>query len=188
MTKLTRRPGTSTSSRFERDAGTKRIKRGIEVGQVFYFGDKYSKPMRALITGPDGVERPFQGGSYGVGVSRLVGAVIEASHDENGIIWPEAVAPFKVGLANLKVGDGTTDTACAAIYAALEKGGVDVLYDDTDERPGAKFAKLDLIGLPYQIIVGPRDWPRARWNSRPGRPARAKILPLARRSARLAGS
>ena len=144
--------------RFERETPeAKRIHtRGIEVGQVFYFGDKYSKPMQALITGPDGAERPFQGGSYGVGVSRLVGALIEASHDENGIIWPEPVAPFKVGIANLKVGDAVTDAACESIYDALEKAGVDVLYDDTDERPGAKFAKLDLIGLPYQIIVGPK--------------------------------
>ncbi len=145
-------------ARFERETPeAKRIHtRGIEVGQVFYFGDKYSKPMQALITGPDGAERPFQGGSYGVGVSRLVGALIEASHDENGIIWPEPVAPFKVGIANLKVGDAVTDAACESIYDALEKAGVDVLYDDTDERPGAKFAKLDLIGLPYQIIVGPK--------------------------------
>ncbi len=130
--------------------------RGIEVGQVFFFGDKYSKPMNAMVTGSDGVERPFQGGSYGVGVSRLVGALIEANHDEAGIIWPEAVAPFKIGLANLKVGDAATDAACETIYQALEKAGVDVLYDDTDERPGAKFAKLDLIGLPYQVIVGPK--------------------------------
>ncbi len=130
--------------------------RGIEVGQVFFFGDKYSKPMRAMIAGPDGVERPFQGGSYGVGVSRLVGALIEANHDEAGIIWPAAVAPFNVGLANLKVGDPATDAACEKIYKTLEKAGVDVLYDDTDERPGAKFAKLDLIGLPMQIIVGPK--------------------------------
>jgi prolyl-tRNA synthetase len=145
-------------ARFERETPEeKRIRtRGIEVGQVFYFGDKYSKPMQALITGSDGVERPFQGGSYGVGVSRLVGALIEAGHDENGIIWPEPVAPFKVGLANLKVGDNATDAACASIYGALEKAGVEVLYDDTGERPGAKFAMLDLIGLPYQLIVGPK--------------------------------
>ncbi len=144
--------------RFERETPEERriMTRGIEVGQVFFFGDKYSKPMRALIAGPDGVERPFQGGSYGVGVSRLVGALIEANHDEAGIIWPEAVAPFKVGLANLKVGDAATDAACAKIYGALERAGVEVLYDDTDDRPGAKFAKLDLIGLPYQLIVGPK--------------------------------
>jgi prolyl-tRNA synthetase len=144
--------------RFERETPPeKRIHtRGIEVGQVFYFGDKYSKPMRALITGPDGVDRPFCGGSYGVGVSRLVGALIEASHDDNGIIWPKAVAPFTVGIANLKVGDQATDAACQQIYDALEKAGIDVLYDDTDERPGAKFATLDLIGLPYQVVVGPR--------------------------------
>ncbi|VTZ51556.1 Proline--tRNA ligase [Methylocella tundrae] len=145
-------------ARFERETpeGRRIHTRGIEVGQVFFFGDKYSKPMHAMITGPDGVERPFQGGSYGVGVSRLVGALIEANHDEAGIIWPASVAPFKVGLANLKAGDDAVDAACAKIYEALETAGVDVLYDDSDERPGAKFAKLDLIGLPYQLIVGPK--------------------------------
>ncbi len=146
------------AARFEAETpAEKRINtRGIEVGQVFYFGDKYSKPMKAPVTGPDGVERPTQCGSYGVGVSRLVGAIIEACHDDAGIIWPESVAPFKVGIANLKVGDAATDAACAEIYAALEKAGVDVLYDDTDERPGGKFARFDLIGLPYQVIVGPK--------------------------------
>ena len=146
------------TARFEAETPAERrvATRGIEVGQVFYFGDKYSKPMNALVAGPDGVERPVQSGSYGVGVSRLVGALIEANHDEAGIIWPESVAPFKVGLANLKVGDEATDAACARAAAALEKAGVEVLYDDTDDRPGAKFAKLDLIGLPYQLVVGPK--------------------------------
>ncbi len=145
-------------ARFERETpADKRVrKRGIEVGQVFYFGDKYSKPMHAVVTGPDGVERPAISGSYGVGVSRLVGALIEANHDEAGIIWPEAVAPFLVGIANLKVGDTASDAAAVKIYEALKKAGIDVLYDDTDERPGAKFARLDLIGLPYQVIVGPK--------------------------------
>jgi prolyl-tRNA synthetase len=144
--------------RFERETPPERRvhTRGIEVGQVFYFGDKYSRPMKALIAGPDGVDRPFEGGSYGVGVSRLVGAIIEASHDAAGIVWPDAVAPFKVGLANLKVGDAATDAACGELYDRLEKAGVSVLYDDTDDRPGGKFAKLDLIGLPHQIIVGPK--------------------------------
>ncbi|MGA3304208.1 MAG: proline--tRNA ligase [Methylovirgula sp.] len=146
------------AARFEAETpAEKRIHtRGIEVGQVFYFGDKYTKPMRSLITGPDGIERPAQCGSYGVGVSRLVGALIEANHDDAGIIWPEEVAPFLVGIANLKVGDAAVDAACMKIYQALEKSKVDVLYDDTDERPGAKFATLDMIGLPYQIIVGPK--------------------------------
>ncbi|MEJ0052323.1 MAG: proline--tRNA ligase [Methylovirgula sp.] len=146
------------NARFERETpADKRLqKRGIEVGQVFYFGDKYSRPMKAVVTGPDGVERPVLGGSYGVGVSRLVGALIEAGHDEAGIIWPESVAPFRVGIANLKVGDAATDAASLKIYDALQKAGIDVLYDDTDERPGGKFARLDLIGLPYQIIIGPK--------------------------------
>jgi prolyl-tRNA synthetase len=145
-------------ARFESETPPeKRLhKRGIEVGQVFYFGDKYSKPMKAVVTGPDGVERPVLGGSYGVGVSRLVGALIEAGHDQAGIIWPEAVAPFRVGIANLKVGDAATDAASEKVYDALQKAGIDVFYDDTDERPGGKFARLDLIGLPYQIIIGPK--------------------------------
>ena len=130
--------------------------RGIEVGQVFYFGDKYSKPMKALIAGPDGVERPAQMGSYGVGVSRLLGAIIEASHDDNGIIWPEAVAPFGVGVVNLKPGDAMVDAACAKAHDALEAAGKEPLLDDTDERAGAKFATMDLVGLPWQLVIGPK--------------------------------
>jgi len=138
-------------------AGADRIAaRGIEVGHIFYFGEKYSKPMKAMIAGPDGKERPAEMGSYGVGVSRLVGAVIEAHHDEAGCKWPLAVAPFHVGLVNLKQGDAGTDAACARAYEALTKAGVEALYDDTDRRPGEKFATMDLIGLPYQIIIGPR--------------------------------
>ena len=130
--------------------------RGIEVGQTFFFGDKYSKPMKAVVSGPDGVERPVQMGSYGVGISRLLGAIIEASHDDAGIIWPEAVAPFGVGIISLRTGDAGVDAVCEAAYAALAKSGKEPLYDDTDERPGGKFAAMDLIGLPWQLIVGPR--------------------------------
>ena len=131
--------------------------RGIEVGHIFYFGTKYSEPMGARVAGPDGVEKPVHMGSYGVGVSRLVGGIIEASHDDAGIVWPDAVAPFKVGLINMKPGDAGTDGACERIYAELGKAGVDVLYDDTDTRAGAKFATMDLIGLPWQLIVGPKS-------------------------------
>ncbi|MDR6953689.1 prolyl-tRNA synthetase [Ancylobacter sp. 3268] len=138
------------------EEGKRLSARGIEVGHIFYFGTKYSEPMGAKVTGPDGVERPVHMGSYGIGPSRLVAAIIEASHDENGIIWPDAIAPFKVGILNLKVGDAATDAACEQIYAALTAQGVDVLYDDTEERPGSKFATADLIGLPWQIIVGPK--------------------------------
>jgi prolyl-tRNA synthetase len=130
--------------------------RGIEVGQVFYFGDKYSKPMKAMIAGPDGVERPAQMGSYGVGVSRLLGAIIEASHDDKGIIWPDSVAPFGVGIVNLKPGDAAVDAACAHAHTALEAAGKEPLLDDTDERAGAKFATMDLIGLPWQLVIGPK--------------------------------
>ena len=146
------------AGRFEREVvAEKRLNtRGIEVGQIFYFGTKYSVPMKAVVTGPDGVDHPIHGGSYGVGVSRLVGAIIEASHDEAGIIWPEAVAPFKVAILNLKQGGSDTDAACEQLYRALSAKGVDVLYHDLDERPGAKFAAADLIGLPWQVLVGPR--------------------------------
>ena len=130
--------------------------RGIEVGHIFHFGTKYSEPMGCKVQGPDGKLVAVQMGSYGVGVSRLVGAVIEASHDDAGCVWPVPVAPFEVGLVNLKAGDKDTDAVSGAIYEKLTNAGIDVLYDDTDERAGAKFATMDLIGLPYQIVVGPR--------------------------------
>ena len=130
--------------------------RGIEVGHIFFFGTKYSEAMGCVVQGPDGKETPLQMGSYGIGVSRLVGAIIEASHDDAGIVWPEAVAPFKVGLINLKSGDAETDAACETLYAKLAAMGIDTLYDDTDERAGAKFSNMDLIGLPWQLVVGPR--------------------------------
>jgi prolyl-tRNA synthetase len=130
--------------------------RGIEVGHIFYFGTKYSEPMKAVVTGPDGVDRLIHGGSYGIGPSRLVAAIIEAFHDEAGIRWPDAVAPFNVAILNLKQGGSDTDAACEKLYAALTAKGIDVLYHDLDERPGSKFATADLIGVPWQIMVGPR--------------------------------
>ncbi len=130
--------------------------RGIEVGHIFHFGTKYSAPMKATIAGPDGVERPAVMGSYGIGVSRLVGAVIEASHDDAGIIWPESVAPFKVGVINLKPSDAATNEAAGAIHDRLTAAGIDVLLDDVESSAGAKFATMDLIGLPWQVIVGPK--------------------------------
>jgi prolyl-tRNA synthetase len=131
--------------------------RGIEVGHIFYFGTKYSEPMKAVVTGPDGSERPVHMGSYGIGPSRLVAAIIEASHDDAGIIWPESVAPFTVAILNLKQGGGETDAACQELYRALIDRGIEVLYDDLDQRPGAKFATADLIGIPWQVLVGPRS-------------------------------
>jgi prolyl-tRNA synthetase len=131
--------------------------RGIEVGHIFYFGTKYSEPMKAVVAGPDGVERPVHMGSYGIGPSRLVAALIEAFHDDAGIIWPEPVAPFRVAILNLKQGGADTDAACEKLYAELTARGVDVLYHDLDERPGAKFAAMDLIGIPWQVMVGPRS-------------------------------
>ena len=176
-------------ARFEAETPADRrvATRGIEVGQVFFFGDKYTRPMKALITGPDGTDRPAQCGSYGVGVSRLVGAIIEASHDDAGIVWPDAVAPFTVGLANLKVGDSSTDAACLTIYHALTKAGVEVLYDDTDERPGGKFARLDLIGLPHQVIVGPKSLAEGKVEVKSRRTGSRDTLPLEAAIARFAG-
>jgi prolyl-tRNA synthetase len=130
--------------------------RGIEVGHIFYFGTKYSKPMKAVVNGPDGREHVVHSGSYGIGPSRLAAALIEANHDEAGMIWPDAAAPFDVGVINVKVGDAACDGACGQIVASLAKAGREALYDDRDERPGAKFATMDLIGLPWQVIVGPK--------------------------------
>jgi prolyl-tRNA synthetase len=146
------------AERFDREVpAARRVHtRGIEVGQIFYFGTKYSDSMKAMVAGADGVDVPIHGGSYGVGVSRLVGAIIEACHDENGIKWPEAVAPFRVAILNLKQGAEDTDAACERLYRELMNKGVEVLYDDTDQRAGAKFAAADLIGIPWQILVGPK--------------------------------
>ena len=130
--------------------------RGIEVGHIFYFGTKYSEPMNAAVATPEGSRVPVHSGSYGIGVSRLVGAVIEASHDEKGIVWPEPVTPFAAGIVNLRQGDAAADAACADLEAKLAGAGLEALYDDTDERAGAKFATMELIGLPWRITVGPR--------------------------------
>ncbi|HBQ49043.1 MAG TPA: proline--tRNA ligase [Hyphomonas atlantica] len=130
--------------------------RGIEVGHIFYFGTKYSEPMNAVVQGPDGQMVPVEMGSYGIGVSRLVGGIIEACHDENGIVWPDGVAPFHVGIINMRAGDEECDAACEQAYQALELAGIDALYDDTEDRAGGKFARMDLIGLPWQIVIGPR--------------------------------
>ena len=130
--------------------------RGIEVGQTFYFGTKYSRPMGAFVTLADGESIPIEMGSYGIGVSRLVGALIEANHDEDGIIWPQSVAPFALGLIDLRPSDARCRALAEDLYAKLLAAGVEVLYDDREESPGAKFATMDLIGLPRQLIVGPR--------------------------------
>ena len=133
-----------------------RQSRGIEVGHIFYFGEKYTKPLGFTVSGPNGDPVTPVGGSYGIGVSRLVGAIIEASHDDNGIIWPEPVAPWRVGLVTMRSDDGPSAAAADSLYDQLLGAGVEVLYDDRDERGGAKLASMDLIGLPWQVIVGPR--------------------------------
>ncbi|MBC6412913.1 MAG: proline--tRNA ligase, partial [Hyphomonadaceae bacterium] len=130
--------------------------RGIEVGHIFYFGDKYSAPMAAAVMDGDGRPVHVKMGSYGIGVSRLVGGIIEASHDDDGIVWPKTVAPFGAGIINLKVGDEQTDKVSRDIYDRLAVAGIDPLYDDTDDRGGVKFSRMDLIGLPYTVTVGPR--------------------------------
>lgn len=134
----------------------RKVSRGIEVGQIFYFGTKYSDSMKANVVNDKGERVPVHMGSHGIGISRLVGAIIEASHDDNGIIWPEGVTPFHCGIINLKQGDSDADHACEGLYKALTDAGLEPLYDDRKERAGAKFANMDLIGLPWRITVGPR--------------------------------
>ena len=151
---------------FERRVpAERRVKtRGIEVGHVFFFGDKYSRPLNAYITTSSGKDVAVQMGSYGVGISRLVAAIIEASHDDRGIVWPTSVAPFQVGLLEL----GSSSAARKAgqteageedsLYAMLCREGIETLYDDrADVSAGVKFAEMDLLGLPWQVIVGGKN-------------------------------
>lgn len=144
--------------RFEREVPEERRveARGIEVGHVFYFGTKYSEKLGVVVDLPDGSRVPVEMGSYGIGVSRLVGAIIEAGHDDRGILWPASVAPFQVGLANLRQNDPACAECASATYDALTGAGIEVLYDDRDERAGTKLADLDLLGFPWQVVVGPR--------------------------------
>ena len=137
-------------------AERRKVARGIEVGQIFYFGTKYSDALNAAVDDGKGGKVNVHMGSHGIGVSRLLGAIIEASHDDKGIIWPEGVTPFHVGIVNLRVGDADCDAACEDLYAQLTAAGLEPLYDDTDERAGGKFATMDMIGLPWRITVGPR--------------------------------
>jgi len=146
------------SSEFERSVPPdKRCEaRGIEVGHIFYFGTKYSEAMGAFVSGPDGGRVTMEMGSYGIGVSRLVGAIIEANHDDDGIIWPDSVAPFRVGVVNLKPEDHKCNVLGGEVYEKLRTNGIDTLYEDREGRAGVKFANMDLIGLPWQLIIGPR--------------------------------
>ena len=180
---------THDPEQFEREIPAERriSGRGIEVGQVFYFGDKYSRSMGVAIRNAEGEDVHYQMGSYGIGVSRLVGAMIEANHDERGIIWPEAVAPFDVGIVNLKQGDRDVDAACERCYEAARGAGLDVLYDDTDVRAGQKFATMELIGLPWRIAVGPRDAASGRVELACRRTAEKQTVSLDAAIARLAG-
>ena len=143
-------------SNFKNDKNTLIKTRGIEVGHIFHFGQKYSLPMRATISDKAGENIPVFMGSYGVGLSRLVGAVIEANHDQKGIIWPKEIAPWDYNIINLKCGDTDCDRICLDMYNEMNHKSLKVLYDDTDDRAGTKLARADLIGLPYQIIIGPK--------------------------------
>ena len=163
-------------------------RRGIEVGQVFHFGDKYSRAMGAMVAGPDGEPMALEMGSYGIGVSRLVGALIEANHDEAGIVWPETVAPFRVGLVNLRAADAKCRAAADELYGKLLNAGIETLYDDRDELPGAKFATMDLIGLPSQIVIGPRGIAAGTVEIKDRRSGDRVNLPLDAALNRLAGA
>ncbi|MBJ7576464.1 proline--tRNA ligase [Devosia sp. MC532] len=153
--------------------------RGIEVGHIFYFGTKYSAPMKANVTGPDGKDVTVHMGSYGIGLTRVVPAIIEANHDENGIIWPVSVAPFEAVLINLKKGDADTDAACDKLYEELNAAGLDMLYDDRDQPAGSKFATADLVGIPYQIILGPRGLKTGEVEIKHRKSGERETLPIA---------
>ncbi len=153
--------------------------RGIEVGHIFYFGTKYSEPMKAFVQGPDGKPVVVHMGSYGIGPSRVVAAIIEAGHDKDGIVWPVSVAPFEAAVMNLKSGDKDCDSACEAAMKQLEAAGIDVLYDDRDERAGAKFATMDIIGIPYQLIIGPKGVKAGEAEIKIRKGGEKKTLPMA---------
>jgi prolyl-tRNA synthetase len=161
--------------------------RGIEVGHIFYFGTKYSEPMKATVTGPEGKEITVHMGSYGIGPTRLVPALIEAFHDENGIVWPVSVAPFEAVLINLKAGDAETDAACDTLYDELTAAGLDMLYDDRDQPAGSKFATADLVGIPYQLILGPRGLKSGEVEIKHRKTGERETLPLTEAVARLKG-
>ena len=130
--------------------------KGIEVGHLFYFGSKYSIPLDAKVNSKEGTTIPIEMGSYGIGVSRLVGAIIDAHHDEKGICWPESVAPFLFGIVNLRQNNEECSDLSDMIYNHLLFKGASVLYDDREEGAGIKLAEMDLIGIPWQIRIGPR--------------------------------
>jgi prolyl-tRNA synthetase len=161
--------------------------RGIEVGQTFCFGTKYSAPMKAEVTGPDGRDIAVHMGSYGIGLTRVVPAIIEASHDDDGIVWPVSVAPFEAVVINLKVGDGECDAACEALYAGLNAAGIDTLYDDRDLGAGGKFATADLVGIPFQVILGPRGLKEGKAEIKHRASGERETLPLKDAVMRLKG-
>jgi len=169
----------TTKAAFDKiPEGERLAARGIEVGHIFYFGTKYSEPMKAVVAGPGGEQITVEMGSYGIGVSRLVGGIIEASHDDAGIIWPESVAPFKVAILNLKPDDGAVFAACQKLYDELVAKGIEALHDDRDLRPGGKFADMDLIGTPWQLIVGPKGLTAGKAELKNRKTGKREELPL----------
>ena len=154
------------------------VGRGIEVGHIFCLGTKYSEAMNALIVDPNDQDIPVHMGCYGIGVSRLVGAIIEANHDDNGIIWPAHIAPFHIGLINLRHNSEETKNACEKLYTEFHNAGLTVLYHDTDDRAGAKFADFDLIGLPYQVVIGPKGVEKNIAEIKDRRTGEKKEIPL----------
>ncbi|MCO6552756.1 MAG: proline--tRNA ligase [Gilliamella sp.] len=138
--------------------GTLQIKRGIEVGHIFQLGTKYSQAMKATVQGEDGQNHVMIMGCYGIGVSRIVAAAIEQCHDDRGIVWPEAIAPFSVVIIPMNMHKSEKVQATAEkLYADLQAAGIEVLFDDRKERPGVMFADAELIGIPHTIVIGERN-------------------------------
>ncbi len=159
--------------------GVLAIQRGIEVGHVFYLGTKYSEAMQARFVDVDGKSKPFEMGCYGIGVTRLLGAAIEQNHDERGIVWPCAIAPFEVAIVPLGYGKSDAVRATAdALYAQLQSDGVDVVLDDRDERPGAMFADWELIGVPVRVTVGERSLKEGRVEVLSRRDMQSRAVPV----------
>ncbi|MEK7376978.1 MAG: His/Gly/Thr/Pro-type tRNA ligase C-terminal domain-containing protein, partial [Candidatus Margulisiibacteriota bacterium] len=134
--------------------GVLKIERGIEVGHIFKLGAKYSEKMNAAYLDESGARKHFIMGCYGIGIGRTAAAAIEQNHDDNGIIWPEAIAPYKVAVIPVNVTDQEQMSAAEKLYKELSDKSIEAILDDRDERAGVKFKDIDLIGIPYKIILG----------------------------------
>ncbi|NCX26794.1 MAG: proline--tRNA ligase, partial [Burkholderiaceae bacterium] len=159
--------------------GSLSIQRGIEVGHVFYLGTKYSEAMKASYLDETGKPALMEMGCYGIGVTRIVGAAIEQNHDQRGIIWPTAIAPFEVVICPVGAAKSEAVRAAAeAIYQELLAAGIDVALDDRDERPGAMFADWELIGVPYRVVIGERGLKEGQVEFQGRRESAAQLIPL----------